>query len=273
MTAGELPPAASQDTWRDRHGADVAAALGDGDARDIKRLYVQLGDMLDDAYRTDLDAVPQLSLPETVPVVLELLEGSGARLLDAGCGPLPVASIAAARADPARWIVALDLGLGTVRLARAKATASGVTVSAVVGDLEALPFRSGAFDAVVCDDTIEHVPDDTAGVRELMRMIGTSGCVVLATPNRRSLAVLRQRVSDAARGRRRPPSHYFVAESHLREYTWKELAALLAPVAVVERRATVGWRGRAVSRAVTKLIDRPVLRSLDRMLVVRLGSR
>jgi 2-polyprenyl-3-methyl-5-hydroxy-6-metoxy-1,4-benzoquinol methylase len=259
--------------WRSRHGEQVAAALDRGDPAEIKRLYVELGGLLEDSYADDVEGVPQLSVPETVPVVTGVLGRVRGRILDAGCGPHPVASIALANDDPARTVVALDLGFGTVRLARARAAQAGIGVLGVVGDLENLPFRAEAFDGLVCDDTIEHVPDDQRGVRELMRVTRRGGTAALVTPNRRSLAVLVQKARDRVRGNRQPASAYYVAESHLREYTWAELVRLVQPAARIVDRSTVGWSGGRKSRLATSLTRHSVLRDFDRMLVAVLTPR
>jgi SAM-dependent methyltransferase len=142
-----------------------------------------------------------------------------------------------------------------------------------VGDVEALPFRSGAFSGGVCDDTIEHLPDDDAGARELGRVLATGGRMVIATPNRHSGAVLLHRLRDAVRRRGRHAAAYFVAESHLREYTWPELEALVEPHVVVRERATVGWSGGLFERAATWVVSIPGGRRLSRMIVVATEPR
>src|SRR5437763_943971 len=163
-----------------RHRAQAAEVVTSGDAEAIKRLYVDLGGYFADAYAADLE-IPVLSAPETAPVVCHLFGTTPGRFLDAGCGPVPAASLLLAR-ERSRTVVALDLGLGTVRVALALAGRDGVRLLGVVGDVEALPFRRGAFDGVVCDDTIEHLPDDRTGVAELVRVLDAAGRVVIATP-------------------------------------------------------------------------------------------
>ncbi len=258
--------------WWARHNREVDAVLAEGDPAAIKRLYVNLGSFLEDDYGGDPEAAPLLSLPETGPVVLRLLRGVSGMLLDAGCGPNPAVAIALG-GDPARRVVALDIGLGTVRLAAARARRAGVDLLGVVGDVEALPFRTGSFAGGVCDDTIEHLPDDDAGARELARVLTPEGRMVVATPNRRGLGVLKAKASDLVRGRRRPASAYYAAESHLREYTWRGLRRVLDPHLVVQARGSVGWDGDRARRLATRLVELPVFRSLSRMVVLVVGPR
>jgi SAM-dependent methyltransferase len=238
----------------ERHRREVAEVLIGGTADDVKRLYVHLGEDLESAFGDDPAAVPRLSYPETAEVVADAVPRTARLVLDAGCGPDPGAGTLVARRGAA--VVALDIGLGTVRLARAKAALEGVHLLAVVGDVEQLPFRDGAFDAVVCDDTIEHLPDDAAGARELRRVTADGGRVVVATPNRWSAQVLVRKLRDRRAGRRHPASHYYAAESHLREYTWRQLERVTrgAGLRIVARRS-VDWPGggrRALASAVTR---------------------
>jgi len=45
----------------------------------------------------------------------------------------------------------------------------------VIGDIMSLPFRSEAFDAVVCTQVIEHVPEPRKLVREVSRVLKGGG--------------------------------------------------------------------------------------------------
>jgi SAM-dependent methyltransferase len=262
----------TEDAWWARHAREVDEVLGGGDPASIKRLYVNLGSFLEDDYGADVEGVPLLSLPETAPVVLRLLRGVQGALLDAGCGPNPAVAIALAL-EPGRRVVALDIGAGMVRLAVARAARAGVDLLGVVGDVEALPFRAGAFIGGVCDDTIEHLPDDDRGARELARVLASGGRMVVATPNRHSLGVIRRKLADRLRGRHRPPSAYYAAESHLREYTWRGLEGVLQPHLVVRDRASVGWSGGWSRRLATRLVSVPGPRWFSRMLVFVVESR
>jgi SAM-dependent methyltransferase len=251
----------------ERHRAQAPEVLRSGDPDAIKRLYVDLGAYFYEAHGGDPDGVPVLSAPETAPAVAALTQDVGGRFLDAGCGPIPVASLSLG-SRPDRHIVALDLGLGTVRIARAMAARAGVPVAAVVGDVEALPFRSDAFDGIVCGDTVEHLPHDEAGVKELARVLSCHGRMVLATPNRRSLPVVLAKLRDRVRGRRMPDDAYFVSNSHVREYTWPEFERLVRPRFNIRRRAPVGWDGGLKRRAASRLVRLPGLHRLSQTIVV-----
>ena len=92
--------------------------------------------------------------------------------------------------------------------------------------------------------------------------------LVIATPNRDSLQVIGRRIRDLFRGRRRPPRDYFVSTSHLREYSWRELEALLPPAVQLRRRAVVGWNGGWKRRVASLIAAAPGLHRLAQMVVV-----
>mgnify|MGYP006274826235 FL=1 len=50
--------------------------------------------------------------------------------------------------------------------------------------LTALPYASERFDAVVCTEVIEHIPDDAAAVRELARVVKAGGTLIASVPHR-----------------------------------------------------------------------------------------
>jgi 2-polyprenyl-3-methyl-5-hydroxy-6-metoxy-1,4-benzoquinol methylase len=257
----------------ERHRIKSGETIASGDEAAIKSMYVELGRDFWNVAGTQSDYdVPVLSAPETLNAVTDALAGTGGLILDAGCGPNPAVAIALAR-DPSRSIVALDLGWGMVRTAKSVAEGQGRALLVVAGDVERLPFRTGVFDGLVCDDTIEHLPHDEAGVRELARVLKPGGRTLLATPNRHSAAVLRMRLRDRVGGVRKSAHDYFVASSHLREYTWPEFERLVGRFFVVDRRRPVGWRSGWKKRAITRLIWLPGLFRLSQMIVLQCHPR
>jgi ubiquinone/menaquinone biosynthesis C-methylase UbiE len=84
-----------------------------------------------------------------------------------------------------------------------------------LGDVTRLPVSDAHYDAYVSFETIEHIQDDTAYLKEARRVLKPSGALICSTPNR-LLTNPGISISD------RPFNPY-----HIREYTHAELKALL----------------------------------------------
>lgn len=266
-------PAPRADDPLQRHRVKTHEAISSQDEAAIKRLYIELGqDFWEQADGNSDYDVPVLSAPETLSSVVAAFAATSGTVLDAGCGPNPAVAIALARGR-ARTVVALDLGWAMVRTAKAVAEGQGTPLLAVAGDVEHLPFRPSSFDGLVCDDTIEHLPRDAMGVRELARVLRPGGLAILATPNRHSAVVLWTRLRDRARGVRKPARDYFVASSHLREYTWREFERLVRQSFAIECRRPVGWRSGRRRRAFTRLLRLPGLSRMSQMIVLQCHPR
>ena len=81
----------------------------------------------------------------------------------------------------------LDLGSGAAPYAglirhRRYVTADLLAAADVRCDATILPFRSAAFDLVLCTELLEHVPDPDATLREIRRVMHDRGILLLTTP-------------------------------------------------------------------------------------------
>jgi SAM-dependent methyltransferase len=94
----------------------------------------------------------------------------GARVLDAGAGEGQYRD-----AFALQRYVGLDLGIGDAAWDYSELDA--------VGDLAALPFRSGVFDAALNIVTLEHVREPARVVQEIARVLKPHGRLLIAAPH------------------------------------------------------------------------------------------
>ncbi len=99
------------------------------------------------------------------------LEPGGA-LLDAGCGGGAVSAIAACRG---MRVTGLDMSEFFIDVARRRVPEAPF----VVGDLQALPFDSNAFDAVIGANSFQFAADRGAAMREAVRVVRPRGRVAI----------------------------------------------------------------------------------------------
>lgn len=121
----------------------------------------------------DTGIAPEL-LATRVGMVVDLLAACGARrVLDAGCGG-------------GDYLAPLDasgfVAIGVEYLPEKVAEKRSPRI--VRGSIERLPFAEGAFDAVLLNEVLEHVPDDRQGLREIARVLTPGGVLICFSPNR-----------------------------------------------------------------------------------------
>lgn len=176
-------------------------------------------------------------------------------VLDVACGDGSAAA-AAAGTLAAHRVVGVDWSQDALRRASAHLTA-------VRGELtgHGLPFASGAADAVLFSEVIEHLVDPDAALDELRRVLRPGGHLLLSTPNLAAwynrallLAGVQPVFSEVSlRGIHGRPGSQVVG--HLRLYTARALRSML-PAA--------GFEVVTVAGAPYHDVPRP-LRPLDRL--------
>ena len=88
----------------------------------------------------------------------------------------------------------------------------------VAGDLQRLPFRSGAFQRAVAFEVLEHLPNPEGFLDELRRCLTPDGILLLSTPDRAAYS--------EATGYRNPYHTREYSENELRESLSRRFAAL-----------------------------------------------
>lgn len=107
-----------------------------------------------------------------ISAILEkLLEAKPDSLLDAGCGSGALLR-AFSEKQPGAFAAGCDLAPGKDSF-----------FHSVTGDIAALPFPDAAFDAVVCSETLEHLPDTAAALAECRRVLAPHGRLIITVPN------------------------------------------------------------------------------------------
>lgn len=113
--------------------------------------------------------------PIVAPDVLDLVAGLGGRVLDFGCGSGALVAALRGRGVEAFGI---ELDRGPIRETLKPEAAPYVTL--YDGRMPS-PFEDGSFDAVVCSEVLEHIPDFAAAVAEMARL--TRDRLVITVPD------------------------------------------------------------------------------------------
>ncbi len=106
---------------------------------------------------------------------------AGLKLLDVGCGGGLVSEPLARLGATATGI---DPTLDSIAVARRHAEGQGLVIDYRTASVEDLVARGEQFDAVVCMEVIEHVPDQAAFIKSLGQLVRPGGAIVMSTLNR-----------------------------------------------------------------------------------------
>jgi ubiquinone/menaquinone biosynthesis C-methylase UbiE len=121
----------------------------------------------------------------------------GERVLDVACGTGIVARIAAPQVGAAGRVVGLDFNDGMLAVARVQPAPTGASIEWRQGDATALPFPDAAFDAVLCQQGLQFIPDRVAALRAMRRVLARPGRLVISVYCRSEpLETLVQQVSE-----------------------------------------------------------------------------
>jgi ubiquinone/menaquinone biosynthesis C-methylase UbiE len=153
-------------------------------------------------------------------------------ILDVGCGANP--SYAREIAAMGKQVYGLDFTFNFLRLALPK---SG-DIRLAQADATRMPYRDSAFDAAICSETTEHIPDDRGVVQEIARVLKPGGLLFFTVPNLWNA----DRIINMVKAQ---DFRVRLAEHHIREYSPRQVRRLLSPWFTIERSYAVGlgWKG------------------------------
>jgi ubiquinone/menaquinone biosynthesis C-methylase UbiE len=125
---------------------------------------------------------------------------AGDRVLDVACGTGVVARAAADRAGASGHVVGLDINPAMLAVARS-VRSSGAAIEWHEASAESLPFADGSFDVVVSSLGLQFVPDKSAALREIWRVLVPDGHLAIGTvgPTPPLFAILEQALARHVR--------------------------------------------------------------------------
>lgn len=132
---------------------------------------------------------------------------TGLRVLEVACGR---GGFVRELARGGAHVTGCDFSFSALRVAHAKLgdATSGTSATLVHGDAHCLPFADASFDLIVSCETIEHLPDVRAAIREMHRVTRPGGKLFLTTPNYSNLTGLYELYARVRRGSRKMDQPY-----------------------------------------------------------------
>jgi 2-polyprenyl-3-methyl-5-hydroxy-6-metoxy-1,4-benzoquinol methylase len=144
----------------------------------------------------------------------QMTAGHPVRVLDAGCGDgINLVGLRRILTDlGVPWhLVAVDMNPVRIERARAADRAAGCIA---FGSVTALPFDRGAFDVVLCNHVMEHVPQPESAAVEIARVLRPGGMAMIGVPNEGSaFGRLRNRVLQRSILKATDHTNFFTRDS------------------------------------------------------------
>jgi 2-polyprenyl-3-methyl-5-hydroxy-6-metoxy-1,4-benzoquinol methylase len=114
-------------------------------------------------------------------IISKFVNVESARVLDVGCGDGGI-SIAFCKQGKTE-MYGIDINPMGVYKSKVRAKEEEATINFLIADGLNLPFKLGAFDVVICNDVMEHVPKPRQLAKEVYRSLKNGGFLYLSVPN------------------------------------------------------------------------------------------
>ena len=135
----------------------------------------------DDAAARYERCVARYILAPWAPLLVDAARvATGEHVLDVACGTGVVARAAVKRVGPAGRCVGIDLNRGMIAVARAAGPSGDPPIEWLEADALDLPFPSGSFDVVLCQQGLQFFPDRAKALREMRRVLVDAGRVAVS---------------------------------------------------------------------------------------------
>lgn len=125
--------------------------------------------------------VPAIGAPLAADLMDIAALRPGERVLDIACGTGVVARLAAERVGASGTVAGLDVNPGMLAVARS-VTPPGMSIEWHEASAEAMPLPDEVFDVVLCQLGLQFVPDKSAALREMRRVLAPGGRLVINVP-------------------------------------------------------------------------------------------
>ncbi len=123
--------------------------------------------------------VPAFQGPQAVEAVDIASPKPGEQLLDVCCGTGIAVRLALPRVTPGGRVAGLDIDPAMIDVARSlSGSPDGAIVDWHCASAQAMPFERGTFDLVFCLQGLQFLPDCTAGLAEMRRVMKPGGRLV-----------------------------------------------------------------------------------------------
>lgn len=125
--------------------------------------------------------VPAIGAPLATDLVRLAALRPDERVLDVACGTGVVARLASQQVGATGKVAGLDVNPGMLAVARS-ATPPEMAIEWHEASAEAMPLPDAAFDVVLCQMGLQFMPDKSAALREMQRVLVPGGRLLLNVP-------------------------------------------------------------------------------------------